>query len=46
MQNAEFANLTPTTNFYTQDLFQSIFLTGMQHQITQKHNKAQKRMNY
>jgi len=21
-------------------------LTGMQHQITQKHNKAQKRMNY
>jgi len=25
-----------TTNFYIQDLFQSIFLTGMQHQITQK----------
>ena len=27
-------------NFYTQDLFQSIFLTGMQHQITQKHIKT------
>jgi len=44
-QNIEFANLTQTTNFYTQDLFQSIFLTIMQHQITQKRIKAQQRMN-
>jgi len=42
----EFAYLTQTSNFYTQDLFQSIFLTGMQHQITQQHIKAQQRMNY
>jgi len=41
MQNVEFADLTQITNFYTQELFQSIFLTGMQHQITQKYNKAQ-----
>jgi len=31
MQNAEVADLTQTTNFYTQDLFPSIFLTCMQH---------------
>jgi len=29
MQNVEFADLTQTTNFYTQELFQSIFLTSM-----------------
>jgi len=46
MQNAEFTNLTQTKNFYTQDLFQSIFLTGMQHHITQRRIKAQQRMNY
>jgi len=34
MQNAEFTYLTQTTNFYTQDMFQSIFLTSMQHHIT------------
>jgi len=28
------------------DLFQSIFLTDMQHQITHKRIKAQQRMNY
>jgi len=28
MQNVEFTDLTQTTNFYTQDLFRSIFLTG------------------
>jgi len=46
MQNAKFADLTQTTSFYTQDLFQSIFIIGMQHQITQKHIKPQHKMNY
>jgi len=46
MQNAEFADLAQRTTFYTQDLFQSIFLRCIQHQITQKFNKAQQRMNY
>jgi len=46
MHNAEFTDLTQTKNFYTQDLFQSIFLTSMQHHITQKRIKAQQRMNY
>jgi len=46
MQNSEFANLTQTSNFYIQDLFQSIFLTGTQHQITQKCIISQQRMNY
>jgi len=41
MKNAEFTNLTQTTNFYTQDLFQSTFLTCMQHQITHKCIKTQ-----
>jgi len=36
MHNVEFTDLTQITNNYTQDLFQSIFLTSMQHQITQK----------
>ena len=34
MQNAKFADLTQTTIFYIQDLFQSIFLTSIQPQIT------------
>jgi len=46
MQNAEFANLTQTTNFYIQDLFQSIFLTSIQPQITQECIKGQQRMDY
>jgi len=29
-----FVNLIQTTNFYTQDLFQLIFLINMRHQIT------------
>jgi len=46
MQNIEFTYLTQTTNFYMQDLFQSIFLTGVQPHITQEHIKAQQIMNY
>jgi len=46
MQNAEFADLTQTTNFYIQDLFQSIFLTSIQPHITQEHIKAQQRVDY
>jgi len=46
MHNAKFSDLTQTTNFYTEDLFQSIFLIGKQHQITQKRIKAQQRINY
>jgi len=38
--NADFANLTQTTFFYIQDLFQSIFLTCIQPQITQDRIKA------
>jgi len=34
MQNTKFANLTQTTIFYIQDLFQSMFLTIIQPQIT------------
>jgi len=30
MYNAEFVDLTQTTIFYIQDLFQSIFLTSIQ----------------
>jgi len=41
IQNAKFADLTQTTNLYTEDLFQLIFLTSMQHQITQKRIKEQ-----
>jgi len=40
MQNAEFADLTQTTNFYLQDLFQSIFLTSIQPQIIEERIKA------
>ena len=46
MQNADFAYLTQTTNFYMQDFFQSIFLTGIQPQITQERIKAQQRVDY
>jgi len=46
MQNVEFIDLTQTTNFYTQDLFQTIFLIGMHYHITQKHNYTQQRMIY
>jgi len=46
MQNAVFLDLTQTTNFYVQDLFQSIFLTVIQHHITQEHIKAQQRVDY
>jgi len=46
MQNTKFTYLTQTTNFYTHDLFQSIFLIGMQRQIIRKRIKAQQRMNY
>jgi len=45
MQNAEFADLTQTTIFYIQDLFQSIFLTSIQPQITQERIKSHQRMN-
>jgi len=45
MQNAEFANLTQTTIFYIQDLFQLIFLTSIQPQITQKRIKSHQRSN-
>jgi len=34
MQNVDFVDLTQTTNFYIQDLFQIIFLTSIQPQIT------------
>ena len=34
MLNVELADLTQISKFYTQDLFQPIFLTSMQHQIT------------
>ena len=40
MQNAEIVNSTQTTIFYIQDLFQSIFLTCIQPQITQDRIKA------
>jgi len=36
MQNAEFVDLTQTSIFYIQDLFQSIFLTNIQPQIIQE----------
>jgi len=44
--HAEFPALTQTTNFYIQDLFQTIFLTSMHYHITQKHIKNQQRMIY
>jgi len=34
IQNAKFTNFTQTTNFHTQDLFQTIFLAYMHYQIT------------
>jgi len=40
MQNIEFADLTQIINFYIQDLFQKIFLTSIQPQITQERIKA------
>jgi len=46
MENTEFTYLTQTSNFYIQDLFQIIFLTGMHYQITQKHIQTQQRMIY
>jgi len=46
MQNAEFVDLTQTTIFYIQDLFQSIFLTSIQPIITQECIKSHQRMNY
>jgi len=39
MQNSD---LTQTTNFYIQDLFQTIFLTSIQPQITQECIKTHK----
>jgi len=45
MQNAEFADLTQTTNFYIQDLFQLVFLTSIQPQLTQERIKAQQRVD-
>jgi len=45
MQNAKFAYLSQTTNFYIQPLFQTIFLTSTQPQITQEHIKAQQGMD-
>jgi len=46
MQNTKFVNLTQTTIFYIQDLFQSIFLTIIQPQITQERIKTQQRVDY
>jgi len=45
MHNVEFANSTQTTIFYIQDLFQTIFLTSIQPQITQEHIKSHQRTN-
>jgi len=45
MQNAEFADLTQTTIFYIQNLFQSIFLTSVQPHITQERIKSHLRTN-
>jgi len=45
MQNVEFANSTQTTIFYIQDLFQSVFLTSIQPQITQERIKSHQRSN-
>ena len=42
MQNAEFTNLTQTTIFYIQDLFQTIFITSIKPQITQERIKSHK----
>jgi len=41
MHTAEFANLTQTTNFYIQDLLQSVLLSSIQPYITQECIKAQ-----
>jgi len=46
MQNVEFTNFTQTTNFYTQDLFQTIFLTSIHYQITHKRIQTQQRVIY
>ena len=46
MHNVEFTDLTQITNNYTQDLFQSIFLTIMQPQIIQERLKTQPRIDY
>jgi len=46
MQSAKFADLTQIVNFYIQDLFQSIFITGIQPHITQERIKAKQRVNY
>jgi len=46
MQNAKFANSTQTTIFYIQDLFQTMFLTSIQPQITQERIKSHQRSNY
>ena len=43
MQNAEFANSTQTTIFYTQDLFQTVFITSIKPQITQERIKSHQR---
>ena len=45
MHNAEFTNLTQTIIFHIQDLFQWIFLTSIQPQITQEHIKSHQKMN-
>jgi len=46
MQNAEFTNLTQKANFYIQYLFQTMFITSIQPQITKERIKAKQRMNY
>jgi len=46
MHNAEFVDLTQTTNFFIQDLFQSIFLTSIQPHIRQERIKSQERVDY
>jgi len=45
MQNAEFVNLTQTTIFYIQDMFQSVFITSIKPQITQKCIKSHQKSN-
>jgi len=45
MQNEEFKNLTQTTFFYIQDLFQSVFITSIKPQITQECIKSHQRSN-
>jgi len=45
MQNAELTNSTQTTIFYIQDLFQSVFITSINPQITQERIKSHQRSN-